>query len=304
MGKHEFRVAQKGDLTFCIWQDTKTVMVLSNHHNPTETGTVNRRRDGANQVQVVVAASLADYQKYMKGVDLLDQMVGYYGFQHRSKKWWRRVFFFFLAVSCYNAYIAARSIGGTAFRNKYRGYKNWLEDLAEQLITPLTTRAVPVTPPPSPSSLSASPSPPLTSSPSAGPSGRTFQPHSPSPPPSPSPSSGSRGHAPLPQHDCGKVYDKRKQCRECQLVPDNEKVGGPTVYGCKQCNLPLHIECFGKHYRRYMWGRLLLLLFLFLFFLVHQGKIKALTQVDIPDTSWFYFIFLLFFLLKIVLFLH
>ena len=206
MGKHEFRVAQKGDLTFCIWQDTKTVMVLSNHHNPTETGTVNRRRDGANQVQVVVPASLADYEKYMKGVDLLDQMVGYYGFQHRSKKWWRRVFFFFLAVSCYNAYIAARSIGGTAFRNKYRGYKNWLEDLAEQLITPLTTRAVPVTPPPpSPSSLSASPSPPLTSSPSAGPSGRTFQPHSPSPPPSPSPSSGSRGHAPLPQHDCGKV---------------------------------------------------------------------------------------------------
>ncbi|KAK0137988.1 PiggyBac transposable element-derived protein 4 [Merluccius polli] len=230
MGKHKFRVAQKGELTFCIWQDTKTVMVLSNHHNPTQTGTVNRRRDGANHVQVVVPTSLADYQKYMKGVDLLDQMVGYYGFQHRSKKWWRRVFFFFLAVSCYNAYIAARSVGGTAFRNKYRGYKNWLEDLAEQLITPLTTRAVPATPPPPPSSLSASPSPP----------------------PTPSSSAGSRGHTPLPQHDCGKVYDKRKQCRECQLVPDNEKVGGPTVYGCKQCNLPLHIECFGKHYRRYM----------------------------------------------------
>ncbi|XP_041918572.1 uncharacterized protein LOC121682480 [Alosa sapidissima] len=105
-------------------------------------GTMNRRKDRANQVPVVGPASLADYQKYMKGVDQLDQMVGYYGFQHRSKKWWRRVFFFFLAVSCHNAYIAARSVGGTTFRNKYRGYKSWLEDLAEQLITPLRTRAV------------------------------------------------------------------------------------------------------------------------------------------------------------------
>jgi hypothetical protein len=46
LNKHEYRVAQMDDLTFCIWQDTKTVMVLSNHHDPTETGTVNRRKDG------------------------------------------------------------------------------------------------------------------------------------------------------------------------------------------------------------------------------------------------------------------
>ncbi len=160
-------------------------------------------------------------------MDLLDQMVGYYGFQHRSNKWRRRVFFFFLAVSCHNAYIAARSVGGAAFRTKYRGYKNWLEDLAEELITPVTARAVPVSPP------SASPSPPPPPSPSAGPS-------------------GTRGATAPPQHDCGKVYDKRKACRECQLVPAKEKIGGPTVYGCTQCKLPLHAECFGKHYRHCM----------------------------------------------------
>lgn len=68
MEKHEFRVAQKDDLTFCIWQDTKTVMVLSNHHDPTQTGTVNRRKDGANHVPVEVPPALADYQKHMKGL--------------------------------------------------------------------------------------------------------------------------------------------------------------------------------------------------------------------------------------------
>ncbi|CAL9702718.1 unnamed protein product [Knipowitschia caucasica] len=63
-----------GNLTFCIWQVTKTVMVLSNHYDPTETGTVNRRREGAGQSQVTVPSCLANYQKYMKGVNLLDQM--------------------------------------------------------------------------------------------------------------------------------------------------------------------------------------------------------------------------------------
>ncbi len=70
LGRHDFRVAQKGELTFCIWQDTKTVMVLSNHHDPTKTGTVNRRKEGAGQTEVVVPASLADYQKHMKGLFL------------------------------------------------------------------------------------------------------------------------------------------------------------------------------------------------------------------------------------------
>ncbi len=163
----------------------------------------------------------------MPGVDLLDQMIGYYGFQHRSKKWWRRVFFFFLGVSCHNAYVAARSVGGTAFKRKYRNYKNWLEDLAEQLITPATARAPPVIPPPTPSS---SPSPSASPSPSTPPS--------PSPSRCPSPAVGpsrDSGATPPPQHDFGKIYDKRKVCRECALHPEKERAGGPTVYGCKQC---------------------------------------------------------------------
>ncbi len=46
----------------------QTVMVLSNHHDPTEMGTVNRRKEGASQSEVVVPACLADYQKHMKSL--------------------------------------------------------------------------------------------------------------------------------------------------------------------------------------------------------------------------------------------
>lgn len=122
LGKHQFRVAQKDDLTFCLWQDTKTVLVLSNYHDPTERGSVRRRVEPSCQSEVLVPSCLADYQKHMKGVDLLDQMAGYYQLEHRSKNWWRRIIFFCLSVACYNAYIAARCTGGNAFKAKYKNH--------------------------------------------------------------------------------------------------------------------------------------------------------------------------------------
>ena len=115
-GRLTFR-PQKDNLSFCVWQDTKAVMVLSDYHDPTEKGSVKRRKQECNQIEVVVPTHLSDNQKHMKGVDVLEQMVGYYQFKHHSKKWWTRLFFL-LAVGCYNAYIAARCAGGKTFTAK------------------------------------------------------------------------------------------------------------------------------------------------------------------------------------------
>ena len=86
LNKHEFKVAQKDELTFCVWQDTKAVCVLSNFHDPEIARTVNRRSGMNIQRPVVVPKMLSDYQKNMKGVDLCDQTVEYYLLNHRSKK--------------------------------------------------------------------------------------------------------------------------------------------------------------------------------------------------------------------------
>lgn len=200
MEKHQYQVAQKDDLAFCAWQDTKVVMVLSNHHDPSATGTVRRKQGSEFQTDVTVPACLADYQKHMKGVDLLDQMTGYYQFQHRSKKWWRRLFFFFLSVSCYNSYVIARYV------EAYKGcYKDWVEDLALELVTPVTARSAP-----------QCPSAPVSAS---------------------------------AEHDYRKLFEKRKVCWECSLAKSGTRPGA-TVYGCQQCKVALHVECFGKHTRR------------------------------------------------------
>ncbi|GFR71288.1 PiggyBac transposable element-derived protein 4 [Elysia marginata] len=89
--KHKCRVAQAGNLTYWIWMDTKAVLVMSNYHCPTQTGEVRRKAGQRDQQQVVVPIALANYQEKIKGVDLCDQMLGYYMPSHRSKKWWRRV---------------------------------------------------------------------------------------------------------------------------------------------------------------------------------------------------------------------
>ncbi|KAK7474848.1 hypothetical protein BaRGS_00033920 [Batillaria attramentaria] len=97
--RHQFRVGQNDTCTFSHWQDTKPVLVMSNFHDPRAMGQVRRTtRDAAagdNRPQrryIAVPACLADYQSHMKGVDLADQMTGYYTLNHRSWKWWRRLF--------------------------------------------------------------------------------------------------------------------------------------------------------------------------------------------------------------------
>ena len=92
---------------------------------------------------VNVPACLADYQQHMEGVGLLDQMVGYNQIQHRSTKWWRRQFFYFLTVACYNAFVAARSEGGAEWKYRRGGYKDWLEDVTMELMVPVTKRSAP-----------------------------------------------------------------------------------------------------------------------------------------------------------------
>lgn len=54
----------------------------------------------------------------------VDHLIGYNQINRRSTKWWRKLFFFMM--SCHNSYVAARCVGDTTGRAKYRGYKERL----------------------------------------------------------------------------------------------------------------------------------------------------------------------------------
>ena len=74
---------------------------------------VKRRRtkavtEGVETVQKPVA--IDDYNLHMGGVDKSDQLVLYYGYSHRSRKWWKRIFFHLLDLSIVNASILYNTV--------------------------------------------------------------------------------------------------------------------------------------------------------------------------------------------------
>ena len=48
---------------------------------------------------------IEQYNTYMGGVDKADQLLSYYGFNHRAIKWWKRTLFHLLDLAIVNSYI-------------------------------------------------------------------------------------------------------------------------------------------------------------------------------------------------------
>ena len=92
------KVAQKDDLAFCLWQDTKAVIVLTNYDDLTEKGSVKRGKQECNQSGGSTASLPFRPPKTHEWCGCAGSD-GWYQYQHRSKKWWRMLFFL-LAVGC------------------------------------------------------------------------------------------------------------------------------------------------------------------------------------------------------------
>lgn len=81
-----------------------------------------------------VPKSVEDYQRHMKGVDLYDQMLGYYILNHRSRKWWRRLFHHLQMSAAYNAFVIAKDTHPEKVQREWPQFQDFLEDLADGLI--------------------------------------------------------------------------------------------------------------------------------------------------------------------------
>ena len=132
LGKHEYLVAQKDELSCWFWQDTKCVMVLPNFHTLSDMCTVNSRSGNAMLQPVEVPKMLIDFQKHMKGVDLSDQTISYHIINHRSRKWWRLLYFHLMMGSALNSYIIAKD--PETVRRDLSNFLDLVKDLVDGLI--------------------------------------------------------------------------------------------------------------------------------------------------------------------------
>ena len=95
------------NVTCVRWMDNRAVTLLSNFLSPLTTVNVKRRVVGsANKIDVNCPSMIQAYNKYMGGVDLMDQKKEYYGRNRKStSKFYLRLFFDMFDVAINNSCI-------------------------------------------------------------------------------------------------------------------------------------------------------------------------------------------------------
>ena len=159
--------------------------------------------------------AVAEYNKYMKGVDQVDQLLSYYGFSHHTVKWWRRAFFYLLDMAVVNSYV----LYTLKHPDKKRRltHEQFRVQLAIDLLSAAGQRALPSH---GPRRLSSQPDARLTE--------RHFV------------TTLGRNEAGRPiQQDCSICSRKKGRGRKM------------TTYKCRECNLPMCVvPCFEHHHTK------------------------------------------------------
>lgn len=103
-GDSDWRVSLDG-LTFLKWMDNRPVYFLSNYLNPSNTESVQRKKKDGSSEEVSCPELVKRYNDHMGYVDKMDMLKACYEVDRKSKKWWHRIFFYFVDVSLVNAFI-------------------------------------------------------------------------------------------------------------------------------------------------------------------------------------------------------
>ena len=87
------------------WMENKSVILLSNYFNPKETQQIEHRVKGSkDKVKVTCPYVIQEYNQFMRGIDLSDQMKVTYEVDRRSKfRFYLSVFFDFLDIAVVNS---------------------------------------------------------------------------------------------------------------------------------------------------------------------------------------------------------
>ena len=106
-----------------IWRDNRDVRMITNVDGYGMTLCPTRKD------MLPKPNAILEYNEHTRGVDKGDQFSSYYMCDHRSLKWWRRVFINLVDISIMNAYIIFRSFTGSRItQSEYR------QELIKQII--------------------------------------------------------------------------------------------------------------------------------------------------------------------------
>ena len=101
----DYRYLTSNGVSVIKWMDKKEVLIALNYFDPAVEGEVSRRDKDGSRKQISCPLAIVQYNKYMRGVDLVDQKIKYYTIDRKSKRNWIRIFFHFLGMPLVNSFI-------------------------------------------------------------------------------------------------------------------------------------------------------------------------------------------------------
>jgi len=111
-----------GDLKLFIWKTRKKkifYLLSTKHSNYMQSS---RRYDIKSKqfIEVYKPEAIEDYNLNMRGVDLFDQYLRYYSFIHGSKKWYKKISYYFLETAIINSFIIYNQVSKTLSLKDYK----------------------------------------------------------------------------------------------------------------------------------------------------------------------------------------
>ena len=101
---------KKGDVFVICWKGARVVPMITTSHQPIteEHQEVRKNRRGGRvqyeRVTVQRPTIIGHYSRHMGGVDLVDQLMSYYSFARRSRRWTQKTILYLLQLAIQNAY--------------------------------------------------------------------------------------------------------------------------------------------------------------------------------------------------------
>ena len=137
----DFKILQLGDsnLVATVWKDKKLVYHLSTVSDPTRVMDA-RRRCGPAVLNLRQPRTVHQYNQFMGGVDLNDQLRMKYDVGRNGKKAWRYIFWFLLNSAIVNAYILFQTASRRMNKKKRFCHLDFRMELIEELIGGFTKR--------------------------------------------------------------------------------------------------------------------------------------------------------------------
>lgn len=109
-GFYDYQLDSTAGVIVVAWNDNRPVCLTSTVSGVNPVGTCQRwSASEKKKVTVTVPNIVSEYNKFMGGVDRMDENIGAYRISVRSKKWWWAVFVFCVETSVHNAWQVYRN---------------------------------------------------------------------------------------------------------------------------------------------------------------------------------------------------